>query len=306
MGADSRNLPVLKLAGMVWLNADQALLHTESAMSLAENTKSCEYAMHMQVCVQALLRGGQYERAKAYAQRSLDLFRDLGITWNHGFGIAEALIELGRIAWLQDDFAVARAYGEECLDLYLRTGDMEHAAQAHTLIGYAALGLGDLDGAAKSLRRGLALFNELNQPAGTVVALAGMASLTDAHGDTERAARLYGAAKSLRRGLALFNELNQPAGTVVALAGFAALAEARGDTVRAARLFGTADVPAESLLLWLNTGLWTLRLSSRVIYDRVMTAARTRYEKTTFADAWADGKLMTIEQAVAHSIGSLP
>ncbi len=201
-GPDLQNMPLLRPAAMIWVSATQALALIESELSLWRDDKSVELGYdsksavigrELQLYVQVLLLRGEYARAEACALESLDLFRDLNLTWSHGFGVAEALLELGRIALLRDDPDAARSYGEQCLELYLRTGDMEHVAQAHTLVGYAALELGDLDGGAKRLRRGLSLFSELRQPAGSVVALAGLAALAEARGDMERAARLYGA-----------------------------------------------------------------------------------------------------------------
>ena len=262
MAPDIPLFPVLRLAGMIWLNTAQALTLIEDSLSPprtvapSKDSKGYETGMYWQLCVQAHLCEGRYERAEVCAMESLAVFRTLKMNWNQGFGIAEALLELGRIAWLRDDFGAARDYGEQCLALYLGVGDMEHAAQAHTLIGYAAIGQGDLNSADACLRRGLSLFNELYQQAGIVVAIAGMALLAETRGDIERAARLYGA----------------------------------------------ADAPSDSLLLWLNTAIWTQRLASRVIYDRAMTTARRRYEGTAYMTPWSNGRQMAMEQAIAYAM----
>jgi predicted ATPase len=256
---------ILRPATMLWVDATQSLpwIEHELAQRRSDESFCVGYDSHdaaigreLQLYVQALLLNGDMARAEVYVRESLDLYRALNLAWSHGYGIAEALLELGRIAWLRDDFGAARAYGEECLELYLRAGDVEHTAQAHTLLGYAALGQDDLDGAAKSLRRGLSLFDELDQPAGTVVALAGLA----------------------------------------------ALAEAQGDPACAARLYGAADVPPQSLLLWLSWALSSLRLASRLLYDHAMAAARPRYAGTPYGAAWAEGRAMSMEQAVEYAL----
>jgi predicted ATPase len=186
---------LLGLSGMTHADAQRSvpLIEKELARmkgSTGEWVDGVRAACYLQVYVQALLRTGQYAQAEARARESLELFSALHKPWFEGWGIGDSLMELGRIAWLRGDFGAARTYAEQSLELYRRVGDLEHVAQAHALMGLAALALGDTDAASHSLRLSLAAYRQLDHPVGIVMV---QAALAESRGDTTMAARLYGA-----------------------------------------------------------------------------------------------------------------
>jgi len=83
------------------------------------------------------------------------------------------------------------------------------------------------------------------------------------------------------------------------LEGFAALAVLEGDPERAVRLFGAAEVVLESTNERLD---WIDRLG----YDQYVATAREQLGEAAFAKAWAEGRTMTMEQAIECAVSETP
>ena len=63
----------------------------------------------------------------------------------------------------------------------------------------------------------------------------------------------------------------------------------------AARLWGAASAVR-------GVEGWPLPPVVRADYDRDVAAARTQFGETAFAAAWAEGRAMTLEQAIAYAL----
>jgi hypothetical protein len=50
----------------------------------------------------------------------------------------------------------------------------------------------------------------------------------------------------------------------------------------------------------LGVALWP---ANRIAHDQNVAIARTQLDEATFAAAWAEGRAMTLEQAVAYALG---
>ena len=81
--------------------------------------------------------------------------------------------------------------------------------------------------------------------------------------------------------------------------GFASVASAVGEPVRATRLFGACDAYNERV----NFQLFPV---SQLEYEPYITAAREQLGEAAFAAAWAEGRLMSLEQAIAYALGESP
>jgi hypothetical protein len=73
------------------------------------------------------------------------------------------------------------------------------------------------------------------------------------------------------------------------------VAGAQGACERATRLFGAAEALSET------TGA-PLPPTERALYDRALTAVRDRLSGAVFALAWAEGRTMPPEQAIAYAL----
>jgi hypothetical protein len=79
------------------------------------------------------------------------------------------------------------------------------------------------------------------------------------------------------------------------LAGLAGPISARGDPERAARLLGAS----EALLETIGVGL---QCSDQFEVDRYEAAVREQLDQATFEAAWAEGRAMSLEQAVTSAL----
>jgi len=80
--------------------------------------------------------------------------------------------------------------------------------------------------------------------------------------------------------------------TLISLAGLEA---ALGQAERAARLFGAADVLREAMGVRLS-------VSEREAYDRDIAVARSALGEGPFAAAWAAGRALSLDEAVALAL----
>jgi len=106
----------------------------------------------------------------------------------------------------------------------------------------------------------------------------------------------------LAESLALLRELGsrwQLAHTLEVVAGLAALAagqvNAQPRGLQAARLFGAAEALRETL----GTPLLPIYQDH---YQRRLASARTLINEATFAAAWAEGRAIALEQAIAEAL----
>jgi hypothetical protein len=109
--------------------------------------------------------------------------------------------------------------------------------------------------------------------------------------------RSLAAAEHFAESLALFRTSGTRLGIACCLVGFAVVARADGQPERGVRLFGAAAALLDSVRA-------TLAPADRSDYERAVAALRAQMGTQEFAAAWADGQVLTEEQAIAYAIGS--
>src|SRR5262249_26046334 len=95
--------------------------------------------------------------------------------------------------------------------------------------------------------------------------------------------------------LAICQETNHRPGVAQALDGLAAVASARGEPERAARLLGAAAALREVIGV-------TPPPAERAEHERGLAAVRAGPRPAAVAAAWAAGRALPIEQAVAEAV----
>ncbi len=108
-------------------------------------------------------------------------------------------------------------------------------------------------------------------------------------GDLERAAGLY------RESLALFKETGDKFVATECIEGLALIASAQGNHERAARLFGVDKAARETFGI-------TMPLQERGDHERLGATIREGLGDAAFAAAWAEGRAMTLEQAIEYAL----
>jgi hypothetical protein len=156
-------------------------------------------------------------------------------------------------------------------------------------MGRVALQQGNCEQAAVLLEESLALFRKLGDKENSALALVALGKIAFEQGDYGRAVTLSG--QSLR----LCQEMSSKRGIVAGLEELAAVASMMGQPKRAPRLFGAAMALREAIGASLPPG-------ERSTYERLIATARAQLDEATFAMAWTEGHVMTLEQAVAYAL----
>jgi non-specific serine/threonine protein kinase len=232
---------------------------------------------------------GDYGTARALYEESLALLREL----RHRLGIAHSLNNLGNVAFHQGDYGTAKALQEESLALWRELGDKQGIAGTLNNLGNVARNQGDYGAARASHEESLAIRRELGDKQGIAASLNNLGNVAWNQG-------VYGTAGALYvESLALWRELGNRQGIAASLEAFARLAGAEGQPERATRLWGAAEA--------LRAAIGSpLPPSEREEYDRQVAAVREAMGKETFAPAWAQGRAMTLEQAIEYTLEKQP
>ena len=232
---------------------------------------------------------GDHRAAETRLEESAALFRELG----DGRGVAYALGSAAVVAITEERYEQAIVYSEEATDLFLEVGDKWGAAP---MLGCSAVGWlnrGDPRRAKGLAERGLALCRETGDKHGTSIALGTLARVAQAERDHQRARDLF------EEGLTVSAELGNEADIVHCLEGLASVAGAEGLIVRAAHLWGAAESLLEKI-----EAVYTYVPNRSLRQSQV--AARSLIEEAAWEEAWAEGRAMSLEQAVEYALKKEP
>ncbi|MEU8233149.1 BTAD domain-containing putative transcriptional regulator [Actinoplanes sp. NPDC048967] len=163
----------------------------------------------------------------AAAAARLTRARELFAAAADGRGVAEAVQSLGSIARERGRYAEARAYHEEGRQLWRRLAEPVGEARALQLLGFTSWLEGDHARAAELSGEALRRFRELGDTEGVVGALIDLAASTFRGGDPDGAVRL------LRESLADAERMGLREATAWANEQLGLIAEASGDRVEA-------------------------------------------------------------------------
>jgi len=158
-------------------------------------------------------------------------------------------------------------------------------------LGWILLQRGDLQRARELFDEVVPLARAAEDPVQEAIGLAGLSFLAYSHGDVPTAARLA------RQALALVHDIGHPRYIGFALDLLGVIAAAQGQTERAGRLFGAA----EGVLEHLHSHLGWREMILRPLHDRQVTAAQSGPAAERFAAAWANGRALPLEEAVAYA-----
>ena len=248
-------------------------------------------------------------------------------------GIALALLWLGRTTHRQHDDRAAQAFTEECLTIYQRLQDQWAMAAAIYTLAAVAAAQGHYAEAEERYMKSLAIFQELGDKLRAGSVLNGLGELARLLGDYERAGKFYEEDVAIlreqrspvalvtplvnqgwvplhggdyRKAKALFGEslklskeYGNKNGMAISLAGFASVLEMTGKPEQAAQLFGAV----ESLLEGIGMA-GRMDPSDQKEFAHYVAAARGQLDEAAFAKAWAEGRAMTLEQAVEFALQS--
>ncbi len=237
------------------------------------------------------MAGGQADNAAAirWAEEALALSKNLG----DDRAAAEALFQIGHAAAEERDFPRARRAAEESARLSRKFGDDHLTMYATWLLGWAYDGLGDTD-------RGPALIEEVLEQA-RALGNRELQALILSGGRATRAideGRVREAVSMLEEAYHLNREIGDPFRLAHIASGLARALAALGAAPAATRL-----VSSERALFEKIGGNPPTHLARG---DKVTLAlVREQLSEAEFAEAWEQGRKLTVDEAVALALDSL-
>jgi non-specific serine/threonine protein kinase len=226
-------------------------------------------------------RGNDPSRADALFEEARLLKQELKDEW---LAAATDIIQ-GGSARRRGDFSVARSLIETALDHARRSGDRWMIGNALENLGLVALDQGDDDRAGVLLTEGLDFHREMGDKHQIANNLNGLGVVAERRHDFQQAEALTKEALELRR------EIGDTPNVVRSVWALGRVATTEQRYERAARIFGATQALREKLGDPLST-------AQRIEYESYLASARAQLDETTFNTAWAEGRAMTMEQAI--------
>jgi non-specific serine/threonine protein kinase len=222
-----------------------------------------------------------FAAARTMLEESLAIAEELDDAWARGW----VLHMIGRVAYMANDPIGAQQFAEKALPVAEATGDRWLIAWIFHLMGLAAYLAGDDATAHVHYDRTVAIRRDLGDLEGLAVVLHLKGMLPHRAGDLRAAHALY------REALELADEIKSTWHYLCVVPLFASLAAERQPSL-AARLAGAVAVLTESAQ--------TLPIPiTEAFFNAGVRLARRKLGDTAFQAAWADGRAMPLEAAVA-------
>ena len=282
-------LGVGQLAGDAGEFGPDQVVRAEESVQLfrsAGNERALVDALqHLGRCV--LESGGATQRVQQAFDESLRVARARGD--QHGIGFA--LGNLGQLAWTQGNHSEARELCAQAVGHLRVSGDAMFTGLVLALLGWYTLNDGDVQGARKHKEESLAILRSLDAKEAVGLSLLGLAHVA-------RQARDAAWLRSLMDESApLLRETGSP-GLADWLSFAGRIQVERGEYARGVRLLaaGESEGPRFGSLRFL------FYQPPRAELDASLAIARSMLTEAAFNAAWAEGKAMPAQQAVATAL----
>ncbi len=198
-------------------------------------------------------------------------------------------VQANQAALIQHDFAAAKAYTQDVFRLLHENPGNPWTAAVYIMgLGTMAAFRGDYSEALRNFKEGEALFRSFGDRHMVNAMQSERAHIERRLGNLAQAAALYS------QTLLSWQEIGNRAALAHELECLAFIAAAQSQFERAACLLGAAEALRESV----NS---PMRAVERDEYEQNVSALRAQLEPEQFAAAWAEGRALTMEQAVAYA-----
>jgi len=228
---------------------------------------------------------GDLDAAQPHLEGSVALFRESG----DRAVLANALGNYAMLFVLRGDYERARPLLEEGLALSRELRNTYLIAQCLHFLGDLAFSQGQVQQACAFWEESLALCRTDDKTWAIAILLAFLSMAALEQGDDARAKG------QLIESLTLLRKMEDRWQTAHTLEVFACLAVMQGHLIRAAHIFGAAEVFREILSA-------PMLPFQRRFNERGVATLHAQLDAATLASAWAEGRAMTLEQAVAYAL----
>jgi predicted ATPase/DNA-binding XRE family transcriptional regulator len=231
---------------------------------------------------------GDYERCGRYSAEGLEVSQQAG----DELGAAWARVGLGLSAMSRSDYEAATSHLQEALRSFRQLDEGYGVAHVTNFLGMVAMMHGDEGRATPMFEEGLAAARRIGDRSSTYIALYNLAQAALSRSDYDGAASLF------EEGVTLSEQMRDRANIAYCLEGLAVVANARGEAERSGRLIGAAEGLHEAV----GVPVYLYYEPHRSRYERTVSAVRSQLGEEAFEAAWAEGRAMTFEQAVAYAL----
>lgn len=231
---------------------------------------------------------GDYVQARRLFEEALTLCRELGEVLNWEM---VTLTCLGNVAFDQKDYAASRAYTEASLELCRKRGNRDTESYALGGLGRIALHQGVPADAIRFYEQALAIDRAVGNISKEASTLSNLGAAYAALGDIVAAGVFY------CQSLSFLQEANDQRAIAPILETVSTflIKHSPGSSESACRLFGAAEKLREDTSSPRSP-------SEQDLYDRTVPEVRQSLGDRSFSRAQAEGRTMTIMEAIAHAI----
>jgi predicted ATPase/transcriptional regulator with XRE-family HTH domain len=220
----------------------------------------------------------------------LDEALSLGHTLQDPFCFVLCYSSLGDWAVLQGDYATARRHFLKALEWRRQLGTRWIIVAGLWQVANIMCLQGDYPQAEPMYAEALALARALGDQRTEAHIAQELGAMAIHLGDVERATTL------LAESLSSFRKWADSLGIARCLMGLADLRQMHGYMEQTARVLSFVEA-------WLESNQIQLVHFDRSNYERSVTAARAKLDEATFAEAWTEGRTLTMEQAIELAMG---
>jgi predicted ATPase len=272
---------------LAWMQDDYAMARTP-LMESVERWRAIgdQRGLAFALCYLGMVACDQNDYIVAHdlCAESVTIFRELHDSWSLAF----ALFFWGNVAYERGDYASARPIYEQSVALWRTVDDPWGLARPLTRLGKMACKAGDYATARVLLEKSLALWRQVGERLHLAYVLDGLAEVALMQGDYRQAIA------HLVEILAICQEFGLSHGIAQTFEQLARVAAGQAQLERAARLWGAAQAQRQIIGA-------SIPLGERLGYARAVATARAQLSEAAFAAAWAEGRDMTLEQAIAYA-----
>jgi predicted ATPase len=284
----------LRVAAALWVFWRDRGHFTEGRRRLetalrADERPTAERAKALNAAAMMAALGGDAATGRLWAEEALALHRRLG----DEHGIAESESWLGWALGMADDWTAAQRHFEESVQRFRALGDEHSTVMATHMLAWAYSELGERERARTLDEENLRRARELHSDQVVATTLDKLASYAIDEGRADDAVSL--ATESLR----VYRDAGDSMGAAIELCRCAhAIASTGRGATTAARLLSGSEVLQEEGIG--GTMPWVARIK-----EETLPLLRKQLDEAAFAEAWEQGRALTVDEAVALALSAL-
>jgi predicted ATPase/class 3 adenylate cyclase len=274
------------MSELAWIRSDYVMARSlieESLVFWKEVDKMDAIAWALTSLADVVSEQGEYTRGRTLYEQSLVMQREIG----NKRGVAWSLYGLAQVLFFtQHDLATIHSLLEESLTLFRELSQKEGIIWAPGLLGQVFLQQGEDATARSLLEESVVMSREIGIQWSTAQSLPVLARAAARVGDYTAAHDLYD------ESLAITRKVGNKWLIASCLEGLAVVVAKQGDLPWAARLWCAAEMLRDVIG-------GPLPPVYHADYEQAVAAARAQLGEKVFATAWAEGRTMTPDQALA-------